>query len=185
MKLDSSHHAAIEGLLAGRFGRKTLAEIAAEVGISARTLRRWQAHPDFMAAYEARVEEWQRDFSDIRLAERKERIRELARMYQETPDSYRLRIVRSPEPLCNPAGEELRDDRGQPVFSFTVYRSNVALKRALLAEIAEQLDTPKQRDEGGEEPSPVAWAREAFVALNAMEATDGANGGGTASGMEG
>jgi len=175
-KLDARKLAAIELLVIHRFDGRSFASIARELHISSKTLERWRReNPDFIAAYDARVEEWRRDFSAIRLSERKERVRELERMYLETPDCDSLRVVQASEPLRAPDGEELRDSQGRPVYSFVVYRSNIGLKRGLLAEIAEQLgDTQNLRDEVDKEPSPVAWARAAWAALDEMEAMDGA-----------
>ena len=87
MKLTSQHHDAISLLIEGRYGRKSLAEIAEEIGVTDRTLRRWRDEPVFQSAYSAALNIWRKDLSDIRLTERRERLTELERIYDCTPDS--------------------------------------------------------------------------------------------------
>ena len=61
--------------------------IAAEIGKTRRTIQNWCNDPDFQAAYAKELERWKADLSSVRFAERKARVIELQRLYDETPIS--------------------------------------------------------------------------------------------------
>ena len=86
MKTEAKHIEAVNLLISHRFSGLTLADIAAEVAVTDRTLRRWREDPDFQALYDRMLTDYIRDVESQPFAHRVDRIHELFRLYQATPD---------------------------------------------------------------------------------------------------
>jgi len=175
-QMDSRKFTAIQALIEHRFSGQTMAEIANEVGISSRQLQRWRTNPAFMEEYNKRLSEWQADLSKIRLAERRERVQALQKMFDATPDSYVARVIENHAPICDEDGDILKDEDGNPVQRLVVYRNNVVAKARLLDQIAEEVGDKARRAELGPTPAEEAmeFARLVQQAVLEMEEMDGA-----------
>lgn len=86
MKLDAKHYEAIQRLIEHPFTGQTLHQLADELGVDTRTLRRWRSDPDFQAAYRAALAKWNEDMGDLRFVHRRARVEELHRLYDAASD---------------------------------------------------------------------------------------------------
>ena len=162
VKLDARHHHAIQLLIDHRFTGKKKQELAVELGIRDRTLRKWIADPTFAAAYEAALARWLADLEGIRFRHRKERVKELQRLYDATPDSYLDKVIHAKgrvydaetetwievdAQIIDTGGEVLVDGDGKPVSVVAVRKMNVDAKSGLLEQIAEEVGDRVTRHE--------------------------------------
>ena len=78
MKITEKHEAAFEPLAdneyRGRPGRRSQPDIADDLGVHPRTIKKWIADPDFQAAYQDYKRRRRQAFEDIRFAAPRERV---------------------------------------------------------------------------------------------------------------
>ena len=149
MKLRTEHHYAIEQLVQHRFTslahRLTHAEIAAQCGITERTLRNWRADADFQTALREAIETYKRDLGAVRFIHKRARLEELERLYGATPDAYIYNVIELKGPAMDSQGRVIMDSDGKPVTTIAVQRMNVDVKARILDQIAEEVGDKMQR----------------------------------------
>ena len=75
VKIKAKHQEAIQMLILDRFSKSRLtAQIAEQLGVTKQAVNYWRADDDFQAEYQKQLRIYQRDFSDVKLADRKERV---------------------------------------------------------------------------------------------------------------
>ena len=144
MKITEKHEAAFEPLAdneyRGKPGRRSQPDIADDLGVHPRTIKKWKADPDFQAAYQDYKRRRRQAFEDIRFAAPRERVLELQRMYDDTPSSVVVRHISSDQPVIDPrTGQVLVDAQGKEVRHMEVRKLNVRVKMALLEAIAREV----------------------------------------------
>lgn len=87
MVLDARHELAIQLLITHRFDGREVRDIAKEIGVQDRTLRKWRKDEAFERAYDEAFEDWKSSLEDIAYTIRRCRIEELVRLYKATPDT--------------------------------------------------------------------------------------------------
>jgi len=79
MKIREKHQEAIHMMILDRFSKSPLtAQIAQQLGVTKQAVNYWRADDDFQAEYQKQLRIYQQDFSDIKLADRKERVKVLS-----------------------------------------------------------------------------------------------------------
>jgi len=74
---------AIHLMVMDRWGntKSTTATIVKELGITTATVNKWRKRTDFIAEYNNQVEQYKSNFDDVRLADRKERVKVLSDLF--------------------------------------------------------------------------------------------------------
>lgn len=82
--LKHDQNKAIALLLTERNGKKdTGALIAETLGVTRATVNRWRRSPEFQAEFKRQMDLWRRNFDDVPLADRKERVLCLSELFQD------------------------------------------------------------------------------------------------------
>jgi len=113
----------------------TYVEAARQLGIHIETLKKWHRLPGYKKVVAQMIEERNTELEMItahRLAQKVEAIKELGRMYDETPDEYIDKIIQ----VLKPAEEGEEGEPGEPTIeNIAVYKSNIAAKASLIKDI--------------------------------------------------
>ena len=110
MQIKDRHKEAIHMMILDRYSRqRQTAQIAEQVGVSRTAIQQWKNDEDFQREYQKQLRIYQQDFSEIRLADRKERVKVLSEMFEHIPEprvSLRLKVLEQ-------IRQEVGDDRIQ------------------------------------------------------------------------
>ena len=97
MQIKDRHKEAIHMMILDRYSRqRQTAQIAEQVGVSRTAIQQWKNDEDFQREYQKQLRISQQDFSEIRLADRKERVKVLSEMFEHIPVprvSLRLKVL--------------------------------------------------------------------------------------------
>ena len=97
MQLKDKHREAIQMMILDRYSRRRqTGQIAQQVGVSRSAITQWKNDEDFKAEYQKQLRIYQQDFSEIRLADRKERVQVLSDMFEHIPSqrvSLRMKVL--------------------------------------------------------------------------------------------
>ena len=109
-------------MILDRFSKSRLtAQIAQQLGVTKQAVNYWRADDDFQAEYQKQLRIYQQDFSDIKLADRKERVKVLSAMFDHIPEprvSLRLKVLEQ-------IRQEVGDDRIQIEHTVEVLGPNM------------------------------------------------------------
>ena len=122
MQIKDRHKEAIHMMILDRYSRqRQTAQIAEQVGVSRTAIQQWKRDEDFQREYQKQLRIYQQDFSEIRLADRKERVRVLSEMFEHIPVprvSLRLKVLEQ-------IRQEVGDDKIQVEHTVEVKGPNV------------------------------------------------------------
>ena len=122
MQIKDRHKEAIHMMILDRYSRqRQTAQIAEQVGVSRTAIQQWKNDEDFQREYQKQLRIYQQDFSEIRLADRKERVRVLSEMFEHIPVprvSLRLKVLEQ-------IRQEVGDDKIQVEHTVEVKGPNV------------------------------------------------------------
>ena len=122
MQIKDRHKEAIHMMILDRYSRqRQTAQIAEEVGVSRTAIQQWMNDEDFQREYQKQLRIYQQDFSEIRLADRKERVKVLSEMFEHIPVprvSLRLKVLEQ-------IRQEVGDDKIQVEHTVEVKGPNV------------------------------------------------------------
>ena len=97
MQIKDRHKEAIHMMILDRYSRqRQTAQIAEQVGVSRTAIQQWKNDEDFQREYQKQLRIYQQDFSEIRLADRKERVKVLSELFEHIPVprvSLRLKVL--------------------------------------------------------------------------------------------
>ena len=97
MQLKDKHREAIQMMILDRYSRRRqTGQIAQQVGVTRSAITQWKNDEDFKAEYQKQLRIYQQDFSEIRLADRKERVQVLSDMFEHIPSqrvSLRMKVL--------------------------------------------------------------------------------------------
>ena len=97
MQIKDKHREAIQMMILDRYSRRRqTGQIAQQVGVSRSAITQWKNDEDFKAEYQKQLQIYQQDFSEIRLADRKERVQVLSDMFEHIPSqrvSLRMKVL--------------------------------------------------------------------------------------------
>jgi|TARA_R110002074_G_scaffold342424_1_gene512964 predicted DNA-binding protein YlxM (UPF0122 family) len=97
MKLTNRHHEAIQMMILDRYSRRQQSkQIAKQLGVHTMTVTAWKRDEEFLAEYEKQLNIYRNDFEDIRLADRKERVKVLSDMFDHIPEervALRMKVL--------------------------------------------------------------------------------------------
>ena len=97
MQIKDRHKEAIHMMILDRYSRqRQTAQIAEQVGVSRTAIQQWKNDEDFQREYQKQLRIYQQDFSEIRLADRKERVKVLSEMFEHIPVprvSLRMKVL--------------------------------------------------------------------------------------------
>ena len=97
MQIKDRHKEAIHMMILDRYSRqRQTAQIAEQVGVSRTAIQQWKNDEDFQREYQKQLRIYQQAFSEIRLADRKERVKVLSEMFEHIPVprvSLRLKVL--------------------------------------------------------------------------------------------
>ena len=97
MQLKDKHREAIQMMILDRYSRRRqTGQIAQQVGVTRSAITQWKNDEDFKAEYQKQLRIYQQDFSEIRLADRRERVQVLSDMFDHIPSqrgSLRLKVL--------------------------------------------------------------------------------------------
>ena len=97
MQIKDKHREAIQMMILDRYSRRRqTGQIAQQVGVSRSAITQWKNDEEFKAEYQKQLRIYQQDFSDIRLADRKERVQVLSDMFEHIPSqrvSLRMKVL--------------------------------------------------------------------------------------------
>jgi len=97
MQIKDKHREAIQMMILDRYSRRRqTGQIAQQVGVSRSAITQWKNDEDFKAEYQKQLRIYQQDFSEIRLADRKERVQVLSDMFEHIPSqrvSLRMKVL--------------------------------------------------------------------------------------------
>ena len=81
--ITETQHQAIHLLILGRFDpNRSLAEVADRVGVARATIHNWKKEEHFQAEYARQLALYKNNFDDIKLADRRERVKCMAQLYE-------------------------------------------------------------------------------------------------------
>mgnify|MGYP003135547271 FL=1 len=87
MKLNTNHKQAIQLMILDRWvPSKTTNNVANHLGVAPQTVALWRTDKDFCAEFKRQLDIYRKNFDDVQLADRKERVKELQRLYVKIPD---------------------------------------------------------------------------------------------------
>ena len=122
MHIKDRHKEAIHMMILDRYSRqRQTAQIAEQVGVSRTAIQQWKRDEDFQREYQKQLRIYQQDFSEIRLADRKERVKVLSEMFEHIPVprvSLRLKVLEQ-------IRQEVGDDKIQVEHTVEVKGPNV------------------------------------------------------------
>lgn len=122
MQIKDRHKEAIHMMILDRYSRqRQTAQIAEQVGVSRTAIQQWKNDEDFQREYQKQLRIYQQDFSEIRLADRKERVKVLSEMFEHIPVprvSLRLKVLEQ-------IRQEVGDDKIQVEHTVEVKGPNV------------------------------------------------------------
>ena len=122
MQIKDRHKEAIHMMILDRYSRQRQpAQIAEQVGVSRTAIQQWKNDEDFQREYQKQLRIYQQDFSEIRLADRKERVKVLSEMFEHIPVprvSLRLKVLEQ-------IRQEVGDDKIQVEHTVEVKGPNV------------------------------------------------------------
>jgi hypothetical protein len=131
VKIREKHQEAIHMMILDRFSKSRLtAQIAQQLGVTKQAVNYWRADDDFQAEYQKQLRIYQQDFSDIKLADRKERVKVLSAMFEHIPEprvSLRLKVLEQ-------IRQEVGDDRIQIEHTVEVLGPNMPPRAQSYAE---------------------------------------------------
>jgi len=97
MQIKDKHREAIQMMILDRYSRRRqTGQIAQQVGVTRSAVVQWKNDEDFKAEYQKQLRIYQQDFSDIRLADRRERVQVLSDMFDHIPSqrvSLRMKVL--------------------------------------------------------------------------------------------
>lgn len=89
---------AIQLMILWRFDTvRGLAQIADIVGVSRQTIHKWRKQEAFLAEYQRQLDLYKNDFADIKLSDRKERVKAMSVLYENLPHTrteLKLKILK-------------------------------------------------------------------------------------------
>ena len=122
MQIKDRHKEAIHMMILDRYSRqRQTAQIAEQVGVSRTAIQQWKNDEDFQREYQKQLRIYQQDFSEIRLADRKERVKVLSERFEHIPVprvSLRLKVLEQ-------IRQEVGDDKIQVEHTVEVKGPNV------------------------------------------------------------
>ena len=122
MQIKDRHKEAIHMMILDRYSRqRQTAQIAEQVGVSRTAIQQWKNDEDFQREYQKQLRIYQQDFSEIRLADRKERVKVLSEMFEHIPVprvSLRMKVLEQ-------IRQEVGDDKIQVEHTVEVKGPNV------------------------------------------------------------
>ncbi|QDP52243.1 MAG: hypothetical protein Unbinned2851contig1000_34 [Prokaryotic dsDNA virus sp.] len=87
MKLNTNHKQAIQLMILDRWvPSKTTNNVANHLGVAPQTVALWRTDKDFCEEFKRQLDIYRKNFDDVQLADRKERVKELQRLYVKIPD---------------------------------------------------------------------------------------------------
>ena len=87
MKLNTNHKQAIQLMILDRWiPSQTTNNVASHLGVAPQTVALWRTDKDFCAEFKRQLDIYRKNFDDVQLADRKERVKELQRLYIKIPD---------------------------------------------------------------------------------------------------
>ena len=135
MQIKDKHREAIQMMILDRYSRRRqTGQIAQQVGVSRSAITQWKNDEDFKAEYQKQLRIYQQDFSDIRLADRKERVQVLSDMFEHIPSqrvSLRMKVLEQ-------IRIEVGDDRIQVEHTVEVKGPNMPPRAETYAEWIKQ-----------------------------------------------
>ena len=88
MILNTNHKQAIQLMILDRWNpREQSRKVANHLGVKRDTVKGWRVDPDFIAEYKRQLDIYQKNFDDVQLADRKERVKELDKLYKRIPEA--------------------------------------------------------------------------------------------------
>ena len=137
-----------------RPGRRRRPDIADELGVHPRTIKKWLADADFQAAYQDYKRRRREALEDIPFSSRRERVLALQRLYDDTPDYDVTKFISSDQPVVDPrTGQVLVDAQGKEVRHMEVRKLNVQVKMALLEAIALEVGDRDPQNNASADPA--------------------------------
>ena len=122
MQIKDRHKEAIHMMILDRYSRqRQTAQLAEQVGVSRTAIQQWKNDEDFQREYQKQLRIYQQDFSEIRLADRKERVKVLSEMFEHIPVprvSLRMKVLEQ-------IRQEVGDDKIQVEHTVEVKGPNV------------------------------------------------------------
>ena len=135
MQINDRLKEAIHMMILDRYSRqRQTAQIAEQVGVSRTAIQQWKNDEDFQREYQKQLRIYQQDFSEIRLADRKERVKVLSEMFEHIPVprvSLRLKVLEQ-------IRQEVGDDKIQVEHTVEVKGPNVPPRADSYAEWLKQ-----------------------------------------------
>jgi len=135
MQIKDKHREAIQMMILDRYSRRRqTGQIAQQVGVSRSAITQWKNDEAFKAEYQKQLRIYQQDFSDIRLADRKERVQVLSDMFEHIPSqrvSLRMKVLEQ-------IRIEVGDDRIQVEHTVEVKGPNMPPRAETYAEWIKQ-----------------------------------------------
>jgi predicted DNA-binding protein YlxM (UPF0122 family) len=135
MQIKDKHREAIQMMILDRYSRRRqTGQIAQQVGVSRSAITQWKNDEEFKAEYQKQLRIYQQDFSDIRLADRKERVQVLSDMFEHIPSqrvSLRMKVLEQ-------IRIEVGDDRIQVEHTVEVKGPNMPPRAETYAEWIKQ-----------------------------------------------
>lgn len=135
MQIKDKHREAIQMMILDRYSRRRqTGQIAQQVGVSRSAITQWKNDEDFKAEYQKQLRIYQQDFSDIRLADRRERVQVLSDMFEHIPSqrvSLRMKVLEQ-------IRIEVGDDRIQVEHTVEVKGPNMPPRAETYAEWIKQ-----------------------------------------------
>jgi len=88
MILNTNHKQAIQLMILDRWNpREQSRKVANHLGVKRETVKGWRVDSDFIAEYKRQLDIYQKNFDDVQLADRKERVKELDKLYKRIPEA--------------------------------------------------------------------------------------------------
>ena len=135
MQIKDKHREAIQMMILDRYSRRRqTGQIAQQVGVSRSAITQWKNDEEFKAEYQKQLRIYQQDFSEIRLADRKERVQVLSDMFEHIPSqrvSLRMKVLEQ-------IRIEVGDDRIQVEHTVEVKGPNMPPRAETYAEWIKQ-----------------------------------------------
>lgn len=123
MKLNSNHKQAIQLLILDRHKPSDVSRnIANHLGVNVQTVGEWRRNEDFCKEYKRQLDIYKKNFDDVKLADRKERVKELDRLYHKIPDARVALKVR----LLDAIAREMGDVNDSVVHKHMIQRAGEA-----------------------------------------------------------
>ena len=106
MNLNSPHKQAIQLMILDRWNPRAQArKVAHHLGVQPATVKGWRNNEDFIAEYKRQLDIYQKNFEDVRLADRKERVKELDALYSKIPEKRTHLKIKVLEAIAKEVGD--------------------------------------------------------------------------------